>query len=207
LSSSVLHRSANCKRLRRYTSYTRIKSPVAPLTYKKTTRLVYHFLNRLWENPTLKLVSTYGLTQILKFWDGVYDTYDELLDKFNELLVEYNQDPPNIFSFQTFANLYPEINQDFTVNEVMDDYYEYLYPVNYNTNTQYLIPEVVKIIGTRVTYIIRDKPTSNQRLVNLAFNPDDAMKFLVQQQESQTDDDPVIDEIRNFVQIAADNFE
>jgi hypothetical protein len=33
------------------------------------------------------------------------------------------------------------------------------------------------------------------------------MKFLVQQQESQTDDDPVIDEIRNFVQIAADNFE
>lgn len=187
--------------------YTRIKLPVSPLKYKQTTRLVYHFLNRLWENPTLKLISTHGLFQILKFWIDSYDTYDEFLDRLNQVVVEFNKDPTNIFSFQTFANLYPEINQDFTVNEVMDDYYEYLYPDNYNPNTQYLIPEVVKIIGTRVTYIIRDQSTSNQRLVNLAFNPDDAIKFLVQQQEAQTDDDPVIDEIRNFVQIAADNFE
>jgi hypothetical protein len=187
--------------------YTRIKTPVTPLKYKQTTRLVYHFLNRLWENPTLKLVSTYGLDQILKFWIDTYETYDEFLDRLNRIVVEFNKNPTNIFSFQTFAKIYPEINADYTVNEVMDDYYEYLYPNNYNPNTQYLIPEVIKILGTRVTYIVRDQPTSNQRLVNLAFNPDDAMKFLVQRQEEQTVDSPELDEIQNFVQFAADNFE
>jgi hypothetical protein len=63
-----------------------------------------------------------------------------------------------------------------------------------------LIPQVIKILGTRVAYIVRDEPTSNQRLVNLAFNPDDAMKFFL-------DVGPTVQEIQNFVQFAADNFE
>lgn len=191
--------------------YTRIKTPVTSLSYqlsyKETTRLVYHFLNRLWENPRLKLVSTDGLAQILNFLNGTFETYNEFLGVLNQVVEKYNQDPTNIFSFQTFSKIYKNINTLYTsITEIMNNDYKYLYPNNYNPNNQYLIPQVIKILGKRVTYIVRDEPTSNQRLVDLAFNPDDAMKFFLD--VGPTVHSPeLVEEIQNFVQFAAENFE
>lgn len=187
--------------------YTKLSQKITPLTYKQTTRLLYHFLNRLWQNNDLQLVSTYALEQMVLFWQGTYDTYDEYLDRFNSIANIFNQNAQNMFIFGTFAEIYPQVNPDFSEEEMFWDWYVYKY-VLAKTQNQYLMPVVLQGITKKITYIQRDIPTSNQRLVDLNFDPDDALKFIYDALgETNVPNQNDLNEIKDFIDFSVVNFQ
>jgi hypothetical protein len=186
--------------------YTRITQKISPLSYKQTTRLIFHFLNRLWEDPNLELISTWALDNFVKFWNETSDTYDQYLSRFNQIAQGIFNTHSNVFSWYTFASVFPSINTDFTLEEMFTDYYEPKFEIDRIVSTnRYVMPLILKSLSQPMTYIQRSQQLSNQKVVDISYNPDDSLHYLYIEIEEDPNKIQEV-EIKDFIVFSIENF-